>query len=464
MRAKNYSEFLGIDRTTNDVDAPQVSFLKADNVLLSGKRGAPVIRGGSTEWSVTGNILGIFGYSQKNASHLIPNLSYVIRHRRVGSTSYVEKLDWSDGSWDAITQGASTSFGAAGIASAAQMNDVLLVCAGRPAYISDINSGNINRLGGPAPVTAPTWTLQAGSLTGATAGYYTFYNPTTGWESSPSPLTSLTTVAAQEIDWSGLETSCAKEGVTKKRLYRTLVGASGDGTYKRVAEINLADTTYANDNVLDASLVSDGPEIGDQDPPPSTSYLCIEYANRFWIAYDNELWYSKVYDGTLKSLEYFSYDRVFRFPAKITGLAYTPDFGKLLVFLPAGHGIQFISGLSESTFIQDSFQGKEGTNFPTSVSAHEKMVVYWGHKGPTSITPSGVVTAFASGIEGQIDDLIKTEYNGSVYIWSTWHPAHGNFFFGLNATDTASSQWEDSITGATVEWADAFTGATVEWE
>lgn len=462
MKSEHYSRFVGLDRTTNPVDAPQISFLKAQNTVVDNVTGALLIRGGSTEWSVSGDTLGIFGYSQESASYLVPNVSHVLRHRRNGGTSFIEKLDWSAGTFGAITLGANTSFGAAGIAQAAQIDDVLCICAGRPAYINDITSGNVNRLGGPAPTAAPTLGSSGTGLTGFSRAFYTFYNPTTGWESSPSPEAEIT-VADDQIDWSALETTCAKEGVTKKRLYRTELAVDGGGTFKLVAEINLATTTYA-DTITDDNLGVDGPEVGDHDPPPTTSYICFAYANKLWIATGNEVYFSKTYDGTLRSLEYFSSERVFRFPARITGMAYTPDFGKLLFFLPPGQGIHYISGRSDDTFEQDIFKAREGTNFPPSVSYHDEHVAYWGATGPQIINASGVVRKFAEGIRGLLPEIVEKEYNSSVYVFSAWSAYYEQFLFGISATDTSTSQWFDTVTDLTVGWYDTVTGAVVEWQ
>jgi hypothetical protein len=463
MRIGYYSDFIGLNRTTNIVDAPQVTFQKLDNLIPNRVKGALVPRPGSTVWATTGTVYGIGSFSKESASYLVPNVEHVIRHRRNGGTSTIERLDWGTSSWTAITLGAQTSFGITGIATFAQIDTVQCICGGRPAYLTDPTSGSINRLGGPAPATAPTWGTSAGSLTGQAYGCYTFYDSTTGWESSPSPLTSLTTLTADQIDWSGLETTCAKEGVDKKRLYRTQSASEGEGLMYRVGEVNLAVTTFTDD-VADAAMTSASPDIGDHDAPPTSAYLCIAYANRFWIATGNELWYSLPYDGSVSSLQYFSEDRVFRFSARITGLAFTPDFGRLLVFLPVGKGIHYVSGRSEETFEQDIFKATEGTNFPSSISSHEEMVSYWGANGPTIITPGGVVTDFAEDLKEMFRDLATKEYNSDVFIWSAWHPVLESFIWGFAASDTATSQWADAVTDSEALWRDAVDLVDVEWQ
>lgn len=465
-RSEYYSEFRGQTRSIAPADAEQVSFLLLENIIPNRIDGALVKRPGSKTWATTGDVLGMGIYSETKSSYRIPNTAHIIRHRRSGGTSSFQKYNWSGDTWDTITLGANTSFGASGIAHFAQGNALLAVCAGRPAKLVGI-SEDLERLGGPAPTTAPTWTVDtSGSLTGRTMGYYTFYDSTSGWESSPSPVTSLTTLAADDIDWSALETTCAREGVDQKRLYRTQLAADGSMPFYRVATVSLATTTYA-DSVADASLTAVGAttdtDFTDHDPPPTDSYICAEYAGCLWVASGSELWRSKPYDGNLYQYEYFSPDRVFRFPQRIMGLAYTPEFGRLLVFCPPGHGIHYVSGRSESTFEQDVFNATEGTNFPSSIAAHQNRVVYWGQSGPTNLTPAGVATNFGDNLREDIRTFSTTEYNSDVYIFALWHSVWKTFLFFASATDSATAAWEDISLLSAIDWEDTSTGADVIW-
>jgi hypothetical protein len=304
MRAEYYSQFVGIKRATHQPDAPQVSALVLDNFIPNRYAGTYVKRGGSTVWSQSGDILGIFGYTDASNSYRTPYTQWVLRHRRLGGASFIEKLDWASSTWMALTQGGNLSFSALGIMDAAQFGSWLILTGGRPAKLTG-PSATVTRLGGPAPTTAPTWTLAAGALSGETIGYYTFYDSTSGWESSPSPFTALTTLASQKITWSALETTAFRDGVDKKRLYRSQLGASGAAPYYRVTEVSLATTSYV-DTATDLDLGTFGPDIGDNDPPPEDSFIVEQYANCIWIAKDNELWYSKTYDGSMSKLEYYS--------------------------------------------------------------------------------------------------------------------------------------------------------------
>lgn len=108
---------------------------------------------------------------------------------------------------------------------------------------------------GPAgiaePATAPT--LAAGAAGDIPAadfiGVYTYYNPTTGVESNPSPASAVYTHAGSaKINWSGITVSSNSQ-VGARRLYRTLPNQTGE--YYFVAQIdNNFDTTFTGDNVL----------------------------------------------------------------------------------------------------------------------------------------------------------------------------------------------------------------------
>lgn len=462
-KSEYYSKFLGLKRAAQSADLPQVSFLILVNFLVNKIKGALVKRAGSKAWSTTGTTYGLGEYSKSQTSLLTPNLSYIVRHRRNAGTSSLEYYDATLDSWETITLGAQASLGIQGVATFAQCNTMMAICAGQPGKLLDPTSDDFERLGGPAPTAAPTWGTSGTGLTGTTSGYYTFYDSTTGWESSPSPITASTTLTNDQLDWSALEVTCDREGVDKKRLYRTQLAAEGEGPYYRVAEIALATTTYA-DTVADASLGTTGPDVADHDPPPTTSYLVIEYENRFWIASDTALWYSKQFDGSNYQLEYFSPTRVEYFPSKITGLAYSPDFGKLLVFCSPGQGIHYISGRSESTFERGLFKKEEGTQFPSSISVHEESVAYWGSNGPSILTPSGTVKTFGDDLKESLRSLSTKEYDSDIWVFSLWHPVMEQFLWFISATDSATASWENSLLGNDVQWEDIDTGSVVEWE
>lgn len=110
------------------------------------------------------------------------------------------------------------------------------------------------QLGVPAPTTKPEITAFTAvvNYTPVTREYVlTFYNPTTVKESLPGSVISVQGVDGQKVAFTNLPTSNQGDaGITKKRLYRKV-----SGTYRRVAEIDLATTTY-DDTTTDAALAS----------------------------------------------------------------------------------------------------------------------------------------------------------------------------------------------------------------
>lgn len=463
MRQEYYYQYQGLRRSINSPAAPQVAALLLENFMPNRLAGGWVKRPGSKLWPTTGDVLGIDGYTQANASYRVPQTIHVIRHRRSGSTSFIERYDSATDTWIAITQSANTAFSSLGFTTFAQLSNFMVIGGGRPAFLTDPVAGTVQRLGGPAPTTAPTWTLGAGSLTGNAYGFYTFYNSTTGWESSPSPITAFTSLSANQITWSALETTVAKAGVTHKNLYRTQL--SGEVPYYRVTQVTLATTTYV-DNVLDTSLGIQGPDFNDHDAPPDDVYTVIEYEGHIFLASGNLLYFSKPYTGSLADLEYFSADRLFVLPQRITGLGYSPDFGRLFVFQPVGYGIYTISGRTKTQFTKELYKKEDGTNFQLSVKSHANMLAYWGQNGPTIITPSGPVENFAADTKETTREIAIRVYNSDVNIFTVFNPVWGEagtFLFFFSARDTATALWEDYGIATVADWQDIF-GADTGWQ
>lgn len=109
-------------------------------------------------------------------------------------------------------------------------------------------------LGIPAPSTKPAFTSYSTVpvYTTVTRDYViTFYSPSSGKESAPGSIFSIVGVDGQKVALTDLTTdNLGDTTITKKRLYRKV-----SGTFRRVAEIDLATTTY-DDTATDASLAT----------------------------------------------------------------------------------------------------------------------------------------------------------------------------------------------------------------
>ena len=126
---------------------------------------------------------------------------------------------------------------------------------GRPKYNTALrifNELDEYYLGVPAPTVAPTVTPPAGS--DITRAYVITFVSAYGEESAPSPPT-LATGNAGTWALSTLQTvvpDSANRNVTRKRIYRTVVG-NNSSTFFYVDEIDIGDTTY-NDAALDEDV------------------------------------------------------------------------------------------------------------------------------------------------------------------------------------------------------------------
>ena len=486
-----YDKFIGLNSSTTQIAAPQVSFLALDNFFVNKQRNALVKRGGSyissaggySYWgngfwaldywgdgfwaespanAANGDDWGFGGYAKSTASTRVPVITIPIRHRLDGVTHYIDKYNWDARAWEPLDLGEFTSFDTGDITGFAQIGSLFCICGDRPAKILDIDTPEVTRLGGPGPETAPSIaaSVSSGALSGRYGYCYTFYDSTTGWESSPSPITDILEVSAKDIEISSLETSCDREGVDKKRLYRTQF--TGEQPYFLVDEIDIADTTFSDD-VIDDSLndAINPPDIGDHDAPPENAYVVGAHDGRLWIASGSELWYSLPYIDNPVNLEYFSVTRRLALEQRITGLAVTRVYG-LVVFCPPEFGVYQITGNADTGYSLGTLFPSEGTNYHPSICVKDDYLAYWGSSGPSLIDASGRVPNFSLETRNLIKDIVMGEYNSDVFCWTVWHEESRNFIFGYSVTNDSSTAFFDTITGISVRVVDSFTGALIE--
>lgn len=466
MAKYHYKNLGGIDRKETSINSSQITFRVLNNYFVSrkGERGALVKRGGSSSYDVTGDLWGISGYAYDTGTEREPTRDTPIRHRRSGATSYIEKLNLSTDAWAAITLGSYTSFATGNIMGTAQIKDLMCICAGRPAKLTDISAGNVNRLGGSAP-SAPTAAVgAAGTPAGTYRHVITFKDETSGWESSPSDPTSSTTVSSEQIDLSSIPAVADREGVTHVYIYRTI--NTDESPFRYVGKVTLGTTTYS-DNIADSALGEAAPESSDHDPPPTTSYVCAAFKNRLWIANDNYLYYSQADDGTGVPLEYFSPNRKVQLAHKITALM--PNVkGGMYVFTPPGFGIQEVIGrfTDDQDFELVNSYPSEGTYFHPSVKSggvNNDLIAFWGSGGPRYITPSGITDAGAEQVQDIYENAILSDFGSNIFAWTVWDPLRGRFHMSIVALGDTTGDWENSVSGDAVAWVDSVTSEIVTW-
>ena len=217
----------------------------------------------------------------------------------------------------------------------------------------------------------------AGSGGGLAAGYYqykyTFYDGDTGSESDPSVGSATTLAAANDeatVSQIGISTN---DRVTKRRLYRTLVGG---GTFYLVAPLNDNVDTDFVDGVADANLTSE--LTTDQGIPP-VGDVVVSYKGRLFLAGDNN-YPNRVY--------YSSSDKPDNFPSTNYLEVGTSDDRVLnmVVFEGKVYFIQTatISGLygtDENTFAWHRTRSHVGVSARWSVAVGPDGVYFLGHDG-----------------------------------------------------------------------------------
>lgn len=365
--------------------------------------------------------------------------------------------------WSSVTihSDVSSLLATSGIVRMSQIEDVLAVFAGTPAMITEIESGELQRLGSEAPSTAPTIaaSVGAGSLTGDYYCAYTYYDPTSGWESSLSPFSSLLTIVAKNIEWSGLPTTATKKGVTQLRLYRT--ESSGEQVFYRVATHNLGSATYTDNVTL---LGSQSAEVGEHDPPPSGAYLGEEYASRFWTTDGGtSLRFSKAFDGDPLNLQYWPDSNEISFNHKITGLRKSERLGGLLVFKAPGYGVDLIRGTSEDTFELVPLYSELGTNYDSSITVYGDDVVFWGEGRPILVRNGNVMPYYSKPLDDKLRQLALADYNVGSYVWSFYHKHYQQVFWGVSALSDEGSAWEELGSGLFSSWEVKSTLLPADW-
>lgn len=467
MERLHYKDLKGLENLRTSVIAPQVSFLKLDNHLVNDEIGALVKRGGSSSYDVTGSLYGYAAVPKEGANHRDPVTDIILRHRRQGSTSYIEVLDWSTDSWSAATLGSFASLNVGDIMGYTNIGGLCILAADRVHKITDIDTPVVERLGGAGPSSAPSVAAgAAGNLTGSYRWYITFYDSTSGWESNPSPVSSTVALTAEQCDLSSLPTAAFRENVDKKRIYRTI--GTNEEPFLFVAEIPLAQTTYS-DNIADASLGDAGPIDGDRDAAPESSYVVAGFKERAWVASGRYLYHSQADDGTGIPLEYFSNERRNLLPQKITALKPNRN-GGMYIFCPPGYGIYEVVGNFEN---DDDFQivpvyPKEGTHFHTSVcngGINDDEIHFFGRSGSTIITPSGLRRQNTRLVDNAFRGSAIKDWGGDMYCWAFWDSVYSKYIVGLILySDPAAAIWQDSQSAAEASWAEVGSGAMVGWE
>lgn len=222
------------------------------------------------------------------------------------------------------------------------------------------------------PSTAPT--LAAGAAGDIPAadfiGVYTFYNPTTGVESNPSPASAVYTHAGSaKINWSGIAVSSNSQ-VGARRLYRTLPDQTGEYYFVAQIDDNFT-TTFTGDNVLVQDL---GEAVSfDNGLPPSNLHFGVVWKERVFVSDKVDLFYSE-----LGRAECFSEDSIISvFPDDGHEIRALHAYGDRLV-IGKTNKIHYLVGTDPDNFALLTLSDRHGCAAHHSMQSAEGLLFWLG--------------------------------------------------------------------------------------
>lgn len=236
---------------------------------------------------------------------------------------------------------------------------------------------------GIAPPSAAATAVQGGAgplEAGAYEYVYTYRNSSTGAESNPSPLVSVTVVANKAVDLSGVTTS-ANAQVNQRRIYRSIIDSSG--IYYYVGDINNNTATTYTDTTSEDDL-GDAASY-DNDLPPSPIVGIEEFGERLWGWSKNNVYYTRQLfpeSWPAENLIPVGVDdnEVIRQCLK--------DGRAKRLLIGRSRSIYEITGTSERNFRLDLVTAEHGVAGPHSMAAAEGLVFFFSGENFYAL-PSG---------------------------------------------------------------------------
>jgi hypothetical protein len=144
----------------------------------------------------------------------------------------------------------------------------------------------------------------AGTPSGTYEVRYTFYNGTTGHESSASATSGTVTLASQILAVTSVDTS-ADAQVTARRIYVRNTATMTNFYLAGTISDNTA-TTF-NWNAADSTLVTLGPDTEENNPPPTGAKVIAWHRSRMFVSDGTTLFYSKLGKPEAFDPDYFEY-------------------------------------------------------------------------------------------------------------------------------------------------------------
>jgi hypothetical protein len=235
----------------------------------------------------------------------------------------------------------------------------------------------LQNFGIATPLSAPTLADEgtSGSHNGTYEARVTYYNSTTGHESSAGPTSATQAVTSKKLGWSAIpDPSAIDTQVSHVRLYLRNTGTMAN--FYLAASV-AAGTTTATTNVADTALTTIGPDTASNDPPPSGVKYLAWHKSYLFAATDTTLNFSLVNDP-----ESFDPDNSLSVGEddgqRITGLAVA--FDQLIVF--KSESIYAVVGDAPNNWSVQLLVPDIGCMSHRSITLYQGLLRWWSNIGP----------------------------------------------------------------------------------
>lgn len=307
------------------------------------------------------------------------------------------------------------------------------------------NGTTVWNWGSPAPVTAPTLSYGAGTLSPQTGYQYVYCgrNSTTGTLTTASPASANTgPLTSQTITVSGSRLSDTQ--IDKIDVYRNLDGGPLFYFLATVNNPGVGGWTYADstaDSGLNTQLIA--PVNHANDPPPAGMTAIEFHMGRFFGAVGNLVYFAAGGD-CLNGIpeEAWPPGNVFKFPSSVYRLVSTTQ--GLLVF--TRDALYAILGVDTLSFYSTSVMQNFGILSPNAVAADgDQLYVYTTGKQLFSLAPG---TA-QQEIGYDIGDQLAANFNpANVYLTSHRNGSDAGLFISDGSTNVARYSFNTSTWSA----------------
>lgn len=245
------------------------------------------------------------------------------------------------------------------------------------------NGTALSTFGIVQPSTGPSLAAgAAGNHNGTYEARVTFYNTSTGHESSAGTTSATVTVASKHIAWTNIPVSSDAQ-VDARKLY--IRNTATQPVFYYVGTIADNTTTTYDSNLLDSSLTVLGPDTDSNDPPPTGVKYLAWHRSRMFVADDTAVYFSPIEDPE-------SFNPTDTEPVnpddsqKITGLI--SAFGVLVIF--KNNSMYALVGDDPTTWSVQLIDPSVGCVAHRSIVFAGNALYWWGQQGPAKWDGTGL--------------------------------------------------------------------------